>query len=52
MSLVTIIFVFLVLALVGVVPIWKHSRSWGYTPFNMVGLVLIFYSVLLFIGAI
>lgn len=52
MSLGTTILVFLVLTLVGVVPIWKHSRSWGYTPGSVAGLALIIYSVLFFMGAI
>ncbi len=52
MSTGTTILALLVLALVGVVPIWKHSRSWGYSPVGVVGVVFIFYSVLLFAGAI
>ena len=52
MSLVTIIFAFLVLALFGVFPVWKHSRSWGFAPFNIVGLAFIFYALLIFVGVI
>jgi hypothetical protein len=29
------------LALLGVVPIWPHSRRWGYQPSGVVGLVAI-----------
>ena len=32
----------LLLLAVGVFPSWPHSRSWGYTPVGVVGLVLIF----------
>ena len=32
MSLGTILIVVLILILVGVIPTWPHSRSWGYTP--------------------
>jgi len=37
-----ILVVFLVLALVGVLPRWSHSRDWGYFPTGGLGLVLIF----------
>jgi hypothetical protein len=37
-----ILVVFLVLALVGVLPRWQHSREWGYFPTGGLGLVLIF----------
>jgi hypothetical protein len=32
MSIGTILLIILVLALVGVLPTWSHSRSWGYGP--------------------
>jgi hypothetical protein len=37
-----ILVVFLVLALVGVLPRWSHSRDWGYFPTGGLGLVLLF----------
>ena len=37
----TIIVVILVLALVGALPNWGHSRSWGYGPSGLLGTVLI-----------
>ena len=40
MSLGTILIVLLVLALVGVLPTWGYSNSWGYAPGGIVGLVL------------
>jgi hypothetical protein len=39
--MVTILIVVLVLALLGVVPAWPHSRGWGYGPSGIVGLLLI-----------
>jgi hypothetical protein len=36
----TILVVFLILALVGALPRWSHSREWGYVPTGGVGLVL------------
>jgi hypothetical protein len=39
--LATILIVFLVLALVGALPRWSHSREWGYVPTGGLGLVLL-----------
>lgn len=50
MSLGTILIVVLVLALVGVIPTWPHSRSWGYGPSGIVGLVLVVLLVLFLLG--
>jgi len=36
-----ILLVVLVIVLLGVVPTWPHSRSWGYRPTGLVGLVLV-----------
>ena len=47
-----ILVVFLVLALVGALPKWSHSREWGYMPTGGVGLVLFIVVVLLLIGRI
>jgi hypothetical protein len=50
MSLATILIVILVLALVGVIPAWPHSRSWGYGPSGVVGLILIVLLILFLMG--
>jgi hypothetical protein len=50
MSLGTILIVILVLLLVGVIPSWPHSRSWGYIPSGALGLVLIIVLVLALTG--
>jgi len=50
MSLGTIILVVLVLALLGVIPVWQHSRSWGYGPSGIFGLIAIVLVVLLLTG--
>jgi hypothetical protein len=39
-----------VLALLGVIPAWPHSRGWGYEPSAVVGLVAVVLLVLLFMG--
>ena len=48
----TILIVILVLALVGALPRWSHSRSWGYYPSGGVGLVLLIIVILLVLGQI
>ena len=48
----TILIVILVLALLGVLPRWSHSRSWGYAPSGGLGLVLFIVVVLLLLGRI
>jgi uncharacterized protein DUF3309 len=52
MSLGTILLIVLVLALVGVIPTWPHSRSWGYGPSGIVGLVVVVLLILLLMGRI
>jgi len=48
----TILIVFLILALVGALPRWSHSRDWGYFPTGGVGLILVVILVLVFMGRI
>jgi hypothetical protein len=50
MSITTILIVILVLALLGVIPAWPHSRSWGYGPSGIVGLILIVLLILFLMG--
>ena len=47
-----ILIVILVLVLVGVIPTWPHSRSWGYYPSGGIGLVLLIVLILLLMGRI
>ena len=42
--------VLLILALLGVLPRWSHSRNWGYVPSGGVGLVLAVVVILLLLG--
>jgi FtsH-binding integral membrane protein len=48
----TILIVFLILALVGALPRWSHSRDWGYLPTGGFGLVLTAVVVLILLGRI
>jgi hypothetical protein len=47
-----ILVIILVLALLGVIPAWPHSRSWGYGPTGGVGLIVIVLVILLLMGRI
>jgi len=46
----TILLVVLILLLLGAIPTWPHSRSWGYYPSGGVGLILVIVVVLLVSG--
>ncbi len=46
----TILIVLLLLALIGALPTWPHSRSWGYYPTGGLGLVLLIVVILVLIG--
>jgi hypothetical protein len=48
----TIFLVILILALIGVLPVWPHARSWGYGPSGGIGVVLSIIIVLFIIGRI
>lgn len=52
MSLGTVLIIILILMLLGVLPTWPHSRSWGYYPVGGVGLVLIIVVILVLMGTI
>lgn len=50
MSLGTILLIVLILMLIGAIPTWPHSRSWGYAPSGVLGLVVVVIIVLLLMG--
>ncbi|MEO8670160.1 MAG: DUF3309 family protein [Tahibacter sp.] len=47
-----ILLIVLILLVVGAVPAWPHSRSWGYAPAGGLGLVLVILLVLFLMGRI
>ena len=47
-----ILLIVLILLVVGVLPRWSHSRSWGYFPSGGLGLLVIILVVLLLVGRI
>ena len=52
MSLSLILLIVLILILVGALPTWGHSRSWGYMPSGGIGLVVLILVILLLMGRI
>jgi hypothetical protein len=42
--------IILIIALVGSLPTWPHSRSWGYYPSGGMGLILLILLILLLMG--
>lgn len=52
MSLGTIVLIILVLMLIGAIPSWPHSKSWGYGPSGGIGLLLMVLLILVLLGKI
>ena len=50
MTLGTVLLIVVVLLLIGAIPTWPHSRSWGYGPSGILGLVAVVVLVLLVMG--
>ena len=48
----TILLIVLILLLVGGLPVFPHSKSWGYGPSGIFGAVLVVLLVLLLLGKI
>ncbi len=52
MSIGTILLIILVVILIGAIPTWPHSKSWGYGPSGGLGAVILILLVLLLMGRI
>jgi hypothetical protein len=52
MTLTTLLIIILVLILIGALPTWPHSRSWGYGPGGIIGVILIILLILMLMGRI
>ena len=48
----TILLIILILMLIGSVPAWPYSRSWGYAPGGTIGTILVIVLVLVLLGYI
>lgn len=46
----TILLIVVVLLLIGAIPSWPHSRSWGYAPSGVLGTILIILLILFLMG--
>ena len=52
MTLGTILVIVLILILIGAVPVWPHSRGWGYGPSGIVSVLIVVFLILLFTGRV
>lgn len=50
MSIGTILLIIIVLMLIGAIPTWPHSKTWGYAPSGGIGIILIILIILLLMG--
>ncbi len=48
----TILVIVLILLLIGAIPNWGYSRSWGYFPSGILGVVLVIVIILVLMGRI
>ena len=48
----TVLLIVLVLLLIGAIPSWPHSRSWGYGPSGLLGVVLVVVLILALTGRV
>jgi hypothetical protein len=52
MTLGTLLLIILILLLIGAVPSWPHSKSWGYAPSGVLGVVVLVVVLLVVMGRI
>lgn len=52
MSIGTLLLIIVILMLIGAIPSWPYSRSWGYGPSGILGVVLLVLLILLLMGRI
>ena len=52
MPIGAILLLVLILFIIGVIPTWPHSRSWGYGPSGVLGVILVVVLVLFLMGRI
>jgi hypothetical protein len=50
MFLMAVISVFVLIAMVGSLPIWPHSKSWGFAPISGVSIVILVILILFWTG--
>jgi hypothetical protein len=52
MSIGTLLLILLILVLIGALPAWPHSRSWGYWPGGLLGTIILVLLILVLLGHI
>jgi membrane-bound ClpP family serine protease len=52
MGIGTILIIVLILLLIGGLPVFPHSRSWGYGPSGIIGTILVILLILVLLGRI
>jgi hypothetical protein len=52
MALMFVLAIAVVIALVGSLPVWPHSKSWGYFPLGAISVVLLVILMLLLSGRV
>jgi Protein of unknown function (DUF3309) len=52
MPIGTILLVLLILMLLGAIPTWPHSKSWGYAPSGLLGTIVLIVLILVVLGRI
>jgi hypothetical protein len=52
MTLGTILLILLILAVVGALPTWPHSKKWGYYPSGLLGIIVLVLLILVFMGRV
>lgn len=50
--MVTVLIILAVLMLLGIIPVWPHSRNWGYGPSGMLGVLVVIVVIFLLVGRI
>ena len=48
----SILLIILVLLLIGAIPAWPYSRSWGYYPSGVLGTIVLIFLILLLLGQV
>lgn len=51
-SVTTILIIILILILLGAIPAWPHSKSWGYGPSGILVLIVVILLILMLLGRI
>jgi len=52
MTIGTLLLILLILAVVGALPTWPHSRKWGYYPSGLLGIIVLVLLILVFMGRV